>query len=63
MFLKSRVERLERADRGDVKINVSCSEGGCPTPEEKARIRAANPNKTYIWVCSCPNCRGDNGRF
>ena len=63
MCLKSRIERLEKKlPKDDLKINVTYSSGGCPSPEEKARIRAADPDNEYIWICNCPNCRGDNGR-
>jgi len=57
MTLKNRVEKLENiANPEEVKITITKGEGGCPTPEEKARIRAANPEKKFIWVCHCPNC-------
>ena len=60
MTLKTRIEKLETtANSEKINISVSHSEGPCPTPQERAKIRAANPNKKYIWVCGCENCRKD----
>lgn len=60
MTLKTRVKRLETtANPEETTINVSKSSGPCPTPQERAKIRAANPNKKFIWVCGCENCRKD----
>jgi len=57
MALKERLKRLEdKANPEEIKIIVSKGGYGCPTPKEKARIRAGNPDKTFIYVCHCPNC-------
>ena len=57
MFLKTRIEKLEqKLNPETVNIKVSHSEGHCPSDAERARIRAANPDKAFIYVCHCPNC-------
>lgn len=54
--LHSRISKAEKKlPKEKIKIVVTKSEGGCPTPEEKARINAASGIK-HIWVCDCPNC-------
>jgi len=58
MNLRARLDRVEKKllPAPEVEITVTKGEGGCPPPEEKARIRAANPDTQYIWICDCKIC-------